>query len=219
MSDLPGNERASLCKHLALFTLLAVIHVADPAFTGEYNPVLSIGDTAPDWKELPGIDGKKHSLSDFKQNEVVVLVFTCNSCPYAVDYENRLVTFAKKHSGKNSKVAIVAVNVNKIDEDLPPKMKAKAQAKGFKFPYLFDETQQIAKDYGAGFTPEFFVLNRERKIVYMGAMDDSPNADKVKQQYVDHAVAAALSGKQPEVTETVPIGCRIRIERTRRRKR
>ena len=111
------------------------------------------------------------------------------------------------------------MNVNKVDEDLPPKMKEKAEAKGFKFPYLFDETQQIAKDFGAGFTPEFFVLSKDRKVVYMGAMDDSPNADKVKRRYVDEAVAAALAGNLPEVRETVPIGCRIRIERTRRRKK
>lgn len=189
------------------------------AVSGEYNPVLSIGDKAPEWKDLPDVDGKKLSLSDLKKKDVVVLAFICNSCPYAVDYENRLIAFAKKHSGKDSKVAIVAVNVNKVDEDLPPKMKEKAEAKGFKFPYLFDETQQIAKDYGAGFTPEFFVLNKDRKVVYMGAMDDSPNPDKVKRRYVEDAVAAALAGKLPEVRETVPIGCRIRIERTRRRKK
>jgi peroxiredoxin len=199
--------------------ILTAVDLPQRAEAGEYNPVLNIGDKAPDWKELPGVDGKKHSLSDLKKNDVVVLAFICNSCPYAVDYENRLIAFAKKHSGKDSKVAIVTLNVNKVEEDLPPKMKEKAEAKGFKFPYMFDETQKIAKDYGAGFTPEFFVLNKERKVVYMGAMDDSPNADKVKRLYVEEAVAAALVGKLPEVKETVPIGCRIRIERTRRRKR
>lgn len=205
------------CRLLAAFVI--VVSGAQFAVSGEYNPVLNIGDKAPEWKELPGVDGKKHSLSDLKKKDVVVLAFTCNSCPYSVDYENRLIAFAKKHSAKDSRVALVAVNVNKIDEDLPPKMKEKAAAKGFRFPYLFDESQKIAKDYGAGFTPEFFVLNRERKIVYMGAMDDSPNADKVKRRYVEEAVAALLDGKLPEVRESVPIGCRIRIERTRRRKR
>lgn len=189
------------------------------ALSGEYNRVLNIGDQAPEWKDLPCIDGKKHSLSDLKKKDVVVLAFICNSCPYAVDYEDRLIAFAKQHACKTSPVALVAVNVNRVDEDLPPEMKAKAQAKGFRFPYLFDESQQIAKDYGAGFTPEFFVLNRDRKIVYMGAMDDSPNADKVKRHYVAEAVEAALAGKLPEVRETVPIGCRIRIERSRRRRK
>lgn len=214
---LPGRTKTTVVL-LAVVSTLAT-GWSQLAISGEYNPVLDIGDKAPQWKSLPGVNGKKLSLSDLKKKDVVVLTFICNSCPYAVDYENRLIAFAKKHLGKDSKVALVAVNVNKVDEDLPPKMKAKAEAKGFKFPYLFDETQQIAKDYGAGFTPEFFVLNKDRKVVYMGAMDDSPNADKVKRRYVEEAVAAALIGKLPEVRETVPIGCRIRIERTRRRKR
>ena len=209
------KAKASL---LAVITTLATSW-SQFALSGEYNPVLNIGDKAPEWKDLPGVDGKKLSLSDLKQKDVVVLAFLCNSCPYAVYYENRLIAFAKKHSGKDSKVALVAVNVNKVEEDLPPKMKEKAEAKGFRFPYLFDETQQIAEDYGAGFTPEFFVLNKERQVVYMGAMDDSPNADNVKRRYVDAAVTAALASKLPEVRETVPIGCRIRIERSRRRKK
>jgi peroxiredoxin len=210
----------NICDSIRLLAaLVIVVSGTQLAISGEYNLVLNIGDKAPEWKELPGVDGKKHSLSDLKKKDVVVLAFTCNSCPYSVDYENRLIAFAKKHSAKDSKVAMVAVNVNKVDEDLLPKMKEKAEAKGFRFPYLFDESQKIAKDYGAGFTPEFFVLNRERKIVYMGAMDDSPNADKVKRRYVEEAVAAALGGKLPEVRESVPIGCRIRMERTRRRKK
>jgi peroxiredoxin len=202
-----------------LLAIALVCCFSQTVCSGEFNPVLNIGDKAPDWKELPGVDGKKLSLSDVKKKDVVVLAFICNSCPYAVDYEDRLMAFAKKHSAADSKVALVAVNVNKVEEDLPPMMKEKAREKGFSFPYLFDESQQIAKDYGAGFTPEFFVLNRERKVVYMGAMDDSPNADNVKRRYVDEAVAAALAGKLPEVRETVPIGCRIRIERIRREKK
>lgn len=185
---------------------------------GEFNPVLDIGDKAPAWKKLPGVDGKEHSLEDLKKKDVIVVFFTCNSCPYAVDYEDRVVAFAKKHGEKDSKVGLVAINVNLIEEDLPPAMKKKARKKGFKFPYLFDESQQIAKDFGAGFTPEFFVLNRDRKVVYMGAFDDSPNADKVKVRHVENAVAATLAGKSPEVKETVPIGCRIRIERRRRKR-
>lgn len=188
-----------------------------PLPAGEFNLVLDIGDPAPVWKKLPGVDGKEHSLDDLKKKDVLVVFFTCNSCPYAVDYENRVVAFAKKYGEKNSKVGLVAINVNLVEEDLPPAMKKKAEEKGFKFPYLFDESQQIAKDFGAGFTPEFFVLNKDRKIVYMGAFDDSPNADKVKKKHVEAAVAAALTGKLPEVKETVPIGCRIRIERRRRK--
>ena len=106
--------------------------------------------------------------------------------------------------------------MNKVKEDLPDQMKARAEKKKFNFPYLFDESQKIAKEFGAGTTPECFVLNRDRRIVYMGAIDDSPNADNVKRKHLELAVQAALNGKAPEVTETVPVGCRIRFERRRR---
>ncbi|MBC8354428.1 MAG: thioredoxin family protein [Planctomycetes bacterium] len=197
---------------IGLFTLTLV----SVSIAGEYNPVLSIGDPAPSWKELPGIDGKPHSLADLKQSKAVVLVFTCNSCPYAVDYEQRMIALTKQFSTKE--VAVVAVNVNKVPEDSFDEMKARAKSQGFNFPYLFDETQQIARDYGATYTPEFFVLDGERKIAYMGSLDDSPAADKVTKQYVATALTALLEGKQPTVTETVAIGCRIRLERKRRKR-
>ncbi len=208
---------------IAVFGVLLLVSKPDslarPLVAGEYNPVLDIGDAAPDWKNLPGTDGRRYSLADFKNKEALVLVFTCNSCPYSVDYEDRLVAFSKKYSGKDSPVALIAVNVNKIKEDLPDEMKKKAKQKGFTFPWLYDETQKIARDYGAGATPEFFVISQERKIVYMGAMDDSPDRKKVKKHYVEDAVAAVLEGKLPKVKETVPIGCRIRFERKRRSRR
>jgi peroxiredoxin len=194
-----------------------VLTASVTASAGEYNPVLSIGDTAPAWKNLPGVDGKKHSLADLKDKQAIVLVFTCNSCPYAVDYEARIMAFAKKHAGPKSQVALVAINVNKVEEDLLPAMKKRAKAKGFNFPYLYDETQQIGKAYGAGYTPEFFVLDAQRKIVYMGAMDDATDPTKVKVDYVTTAVTAALAGKKPKTTETVPIGCRVRYERRRKK--
>jgi len=208
-----------MCRVVYLLILVSLaVHPAASLQSGEYNPVLDIGDKAPEWKKLPGVDGKGLALSDLKKREVVVVVFTCNSCPYAMDYEERLIEFVKAHCGKDSGVSLVAVNVNKVEADLPAAMKKRAEEQKFNFPYLFDETQKIAKDYGAGVTPECFVLNRERKIVYMGAMDDSPDATKVKRRYVEEAVVAALAGKLPEVKETVPIGCRIRFERRRRQR-
>jgi len=181
---------------------------------GEFNPVLDIKDPAPKWAALPATDGKRYAFEDFHEKDVLVVVFTCNSCPYAVDYEDRLVAFAKKTQG--AKVGLVAINVNKVEEDLLPAMKERAAKKGFNFPYLFDETQEIAKKYGAGYTPECFVLNKQRQVVYMGALDDSPDPSKVKTRFVELAVEAALAGKLPAKQETVAIGCRIRIERSRR---
>tara|TARA_R110002049_G_scaffold4601_5_gene32738 strand:+ start:1031227 stop:1031805 length:579 start_codon:yes stop_codon:yes gene_type:complete len=184
------------------------------ATAGEFNQVLSIGDAAPQWNDLPGVDGKLHSLSDLGERKAVVVVFTCNSCPYAVDVEDRLNALHEKYSDRS--VSLVAINVNKVDDDLMPAMKEKAQQKKFQFAYLFDETQQIAKNFGAKYTPEFFVLNQDRKIAYMGSLDDSPDGKHVTKRHVESAIDAVLSGATPQVTETVPIGCRIRMERERR---
>ncbi|MCA9147400.1 MAG: thioredoxin family protein [Planctomycetaceae bacterium] len=197
-----------------VIAILLLLTITAKAHTGEYNPVLSIGDPAPTWSDLPGTDGKTHSLSDLKESKAIVLVFTCNSCPYAVDYEERIIALTKQFAEQG--VAVVAVNVNKVPEDSLDEMKSRADSQGFNFAYLYDESQQIARDYGATYTPEFFVLDGDRKIAYMGALDDSPAADKVQQQYVAAALNALLEGKQPAVTETVAIGCRIRLERKRR---
>ena len=204
--------KSSVCFELLLLLTL----LTSPSQAGEFNPVLNIGDTAPAWKDLPNIDGKTRSLSDFRDKQVLVVVFTCNSCPYAEDYEDRILAFAKQYCGAESKVGLVAINVNKVPADLPPAMKAKAETKKFTFPYLFDESQQIAKDFGAGYTPEFFVLNSKRQVAYMGALDDNSNAEQVKQRYVIDAVEALLAGKEPAKKESPPVGCRIRIE-TRKR--
>ena len=150
-------------------------------------------------------------------SEVIVVVFTCNSCPYAIDYEDRINALAKRYSAAQSKVAVVAINVNKVEADLLPAMKKRADEKKFQFPYLFDETQQVAKNFGAVRTPEFFVLNKERQVVYMGAMDDNTKADQVKVNYLDQAIEATLAGKSIENTETPPVGCGIRFVRERKK--
>jgi len=195
-------------------TLALGATLACPAVgAGEYNPALKIGDAAPAWKDLPGVDGEKHSLDDLKDKPVVVVVFTCNSCPIATDYEDRIIAVAKQRADK---VALVAINVNRIAEDSLPKMQERAKSKEFPFAYLSDESQQIAKDYGATFTPEFFVLSRDRKIVYMGGMDDSSDPAAVKHNYLEPAIVAALAGELPATKETVARGCRIRYARSRK---
>ncbi len=180
---------------------------------GEYNEVLKVGDAAPAWSGLEGTDGKKHALSDFKDKEVVVVVFTCNSCPIAVDYEDRIIAFTKKYAGPTSKVAVVAINVNTIPEDRLDKMKERAREKRFNFPYLYDPSQQSARAYGAIYTPEFFVLNKARKIAYLGAMDDTSTAANVKLRYLEDAVQATLRGDKATPGETLARGCRIRFNK------
>lgn len=105
--------------------------------------------------------------------------------------------------------------VNTVPEDRLDKMKARAEKRKFNFPYLYDETQQIAKDFGATYTPEFFVLDKERKVVYMGAMDDTSNEKAAKVNYLEPAIAAALKGEKPAKGETLARGCMIRFKKVR----
>ncbi len=184
-----------------------------PALAGKYNKVLSIGDAAPAWEQLIGTDGKQHSLTDLAGKPLVVVVFTCNSCPYAVDYEDRIIELVNEFG---SQVAVVAINVNRQEEDRLEAMTERARTKKFNFPYLFDESQQIAQRYGATRTPEFFVLNQQRKVIYMGSMDDSPDGTKIQHRHVAAAIQAELAGQAPETTETIAIGCLIRYARPRR---
>jgi peroxiredoxin len=204
--------RQILITAAAFSTLFTAVLLA-----GEYNEVLSVGDAAPAWKDLPGVDGKTHSLADLSDKPVVVVVFTCASCPTAADYETRINDLAKAHAGEKSQVAVVAICVNQVPEDQLPALTKRAEEKQFQFTYLHDETQKIAKDYGAVFTPEFYVLNAERKIAYMGAMDDSTDAAKVTKKYVDEAIAASLAGKSPKNKEVIARGCRIRYARERKK--
>lgn len=199
-----------------LFSLALVCAMSAVASAGKYNPVLDVGDAAPDWNALPATNGKTYSRDSFKDKKVLVVAFTCNSCPYAVDYEDRLNQLAKKYSAKDSQVGVIAVNVNLVPADSLEKMKARAEQKEFAFPYLFDKSQKIGQAFGATRTPEFFVLNQDRKVIYMGAMDDATDASKVKHNYVEEAITAALAGKQPETGETIAIGCNVRYKRIRR---
>jgi peroxiredoxin len=192
---------------------ILILIAAGPAAAGEFNPTLNIGDPAPAWNNLDGTDGNKHSLADLKDKPVVVVVFTCNSCPIAVDYEDRIIAFANQYAPADARVALVAINVNTIPEDRLPKMTERAAKKKFPFAYLYDPTQDIAKQYGARYTPEFFVLNAERKIVYMGAMDDRNRAADATVNYLQAAVTATLAGRPVAKPETLARGCRIRWNR------
>jgi peroxiredoxin len=199
---------------------LALLLFALPAWAGKFNPTLNIGDAAPNWEKLPGVDGKQHSLADLKDKEVVVVAFTCGSCPTAVDYEDRIKALAKQldAGGKGALVAINANDTKRAPEDTLEAMQQRAKAQEFTFVYLRDDKQTVAKAYGATTTPEFFVLNKQRKVIYMGALDDKTEPDAVKEKYVEAAIAAALAGRSPEVTETVARGCLVRYARERRKK-
>jgi peroxiredoxin len=194
---------------LPLFALLASPSAAGP---GKFNKVLGPGDQAPAWTDLEGTDGKKHSLADLKDKDFVVVVFTCSSCPVAEAYEPRIKAFAEKYAKPDSKVALVAINVNTGRDDALPAMKERAAKKKFNFPYLYDPSQEIARKYGAMFTPEFFVLGKDRKVLYTGAMDDRTPPGEPKSPYLEAAMTAALAGKKIDTAETSPgAGCKIKF--------
>lgn len=185
-----------------------------PVRAGQYNAVLTPGDPAPRWANLEGTDGQRHGWEKVAEAPCVVVAFTCNSCPYARDVEDRLIQLAGEFT--EAGVRVVAINVNLVEEDLPPAMRERAEAKGFPFPYLHDASQRIAREFGAIKTPEFFVLDGEGRVAYMGALDDSPDGKSVNKRYVADAVRAVLAGELPATQETVPIGCRIRYARDSR---
>jgi peroxiredoxin len=207
-----------MARPIVICLVLFAVSSATRARADDSNGVLNLGDPAPAWTDLPGVDGKKHSLADLKDKQAVVVVFTCNSCEIASDYEDRIIAFAKDLAGVHKPTAIVAINVNTVEEDRLPKMKERAESKNFPYPYLYDQTQKIAKAYGAIYTPEFFVLDKDRKIAYMGAFDDNIESTKVKRQYLKPAVEAILKGEKPTPAKTNAAGCMIRYERARRRK-
>jgi peroxiredoxin len=187
---------------LALTAAMALVSTA-PA--GKFNKAINIGDTMPAFSGLEGADGKKYSADDFKNKDVVVICTTCNACPVAVAYEDRIVEFAKKYAGADAKVAFIAVNCNVTDAaaDSPnnlAKMKERAKEKGFNFPYVIDVSQKLGRDLGASITPEFFVFDKNRKLVYTGVMDD--DMSKPKDNFLNPAVDAALKGEKPTTQET-----------------
>jgi len=176
----------------------------------------SVGDIATDFS-LENIDGKMVSLSDYKDARGFIVIFTCNTCPYAVAYEDRIEALNKKYAEKGYPVVAIMPN----DTDVKPgdnleAMKARAQAKGFTFPYLMDKGQDIYPQYGATKTPHVYILQKTTKgneVKYIGAIDDNyKDADAVKTKYVENAVDALLEGKEVKVNQTRAIGCSIKVK-------
>jgi len=174
-----------------------------------------VGDYATDF-ELTNIDGKSISLSDYKDAKGYIVVFTCNTCPYAKMYEQRIIDLDKKYASKG--FPVVAINPNDVGQqpgDSMAEMQKRAEDKGYTFPYLRDDAQDITRQYGATKTPHVFVLNKENadkyKVEYIGAIDDNPrDAGDVGEKYVESAVDALLSGKTPTVKTKRAIGCTIK---------
>jgi peroxiredoxin len=172
---------------------------------------LEIGQEAPDFR-LPGVDGKEYSLNSFKDKKIVVVMFTCNHCPYVQAYEDRLIAIQRDYAGKG--VQLVAINANDSSgypEDSFDNMIRRAQKKKFNFPYLRDDTQRVARAYGAEYTPEVFVLNGKFQAKYIGRIDDNwQHPDKIKTHNLRDTLDAVLAHKKLDNEVTHAIGCTIK---------
>lgn len=183
-------------------------------FLVTHNHGYKVGDVATD-VSLSNTNGEMVSLADYTDAKGFIVIFTCNTCPYSVAYEDRINTLDAKYKPKG--YPVIAINPNdpaaKDGEQLKD-MKARAVEKGFTFPYLQDKGQHVYPKYGATRTPHVFILEKNEKgniVQYIGAIDDSSrNPEKVKQRYVEDAVDALLAGQLPKVTTTKAIGCSIK---------
>jgi len=197
-------------KLSALLTLVICVS----AFT-TIKDGYKVGDIAADFK-LENIDGKMVSMADFKEAKGFIITFTCNTCPYAVAYEDRIEALNKMYASKGYPViAIMPNNIEVKPGDNMAAMKERASEKGFTFPYLMDKGQDIYPQFGATKTPHIYILEKTKKgniVKYIGAIDDNyQDASKVKVKYVEDAVNALLNGNEIKVKETRAIGCSIKV--------
>ncbi len=177
------------------------------------DQALNIGDVAPDFK-LKNVDDTMVSLSDYEDAKGYIVTFTCNHCPYAVMYEDRLIELHKTYAAKG--YPVVAINPN--DPEVKPgdsfaAMKVRSTEKGFPFAYLMDEGQKVYPQYGATKTPHVFLLDADKKVRYIGAIDDDArDASAVSEKFLENAISALEKGEDPTPATTKAIGCSIKTK-------
>jgi peroxiredoxin len=161
--------------------------------------------------DLPGVDGQQHSLDDYADKPALAVVWSCNHCPYVQAWEGRMVSLQREFGDRGFElVAISSNDADNYPEDSFEAMKERATQQGFNFDYLYDEDQSVLNAYGAERTPEVFLFDRDRRLVYHGAIDDSRDEEDVTQQYLRGAIEAALAGEAPPVSDTPPVGCTVK---------
>jgi peroxiredoxin len=197
-------KKTILTSVLALMAILLV------------NAGLKPGDNATEFS-LKNVDGTSVSLSDYQDQKGVILVFTCNPCPFSKAYEQRIIALHKSYADQG--FPVVAINPNDVEispDDSMDKMKARAEEQDYPFPYLKDESQEVYKAYGASKTPHIFLLQNKGgkfKVAYIGAIDDNAmDAAEVNNKYLEKAIAALLSGSNPDPATTKAIGCTIKTK-------
>ena len=173
-----------------------------------------VGDKATDFS-LPNVDGNKVSLSDYADAKGYIVIFTCNHCPYAKFYEDRIIALDNKY--RELGYPVIAINPNDptvYEEDSFENMVKRSQEKSYPFAYVFDESQEVAKSFGAKKTPHIFLVQKEGGdfiLKYIGAIDDSPRDESlIEERYVEEAISSLKAGKELERTTTAAVGCSIK---------
>ncbi|MGA2864403.1 MAG: redoxin domain-containing protein [Verrucomicrobiota bacterium] len=203
------------------FALLAGLALLPPGFGADFQPAtLPLGAPAPDF-DLPGVDDRRHALKDFAPAKILAVIFTCNHCPTAQYYEERIKSIVTDYQAKG--VAVVAIMPNdpksvRLDElgwsdlgDSFQEMKLRARDRQFNFPYLYDgDTEAVARAYGPVATPHAFLFDAGRKLRYLGAIDDSERPARVTKNYLRDALDALLAGQEPPVARTRAVGCSVK---------
>jgi peroxiredoxin len=198
-----------MIKSMFAAVALALLVAGSPVKNG-----YEVGDKVADFK-LKNVDGKMVSLADYKSAKGVIVIFDCNTCPYSKAYNERIIALNGKYASQGFPVVAIQPNDPQVSPgDSFEEMKKLAEKKGYSFPYLFDETQQVAKSFGATNTPHVFLLEKsgaDFKVVYIGAIDDNArDASAVTKKYVEEAVDAMLSGKSVSTGKTKAVGCTIK---------
>lgn len=194
--------------------IISLVFICLFAVLVSYSAGYNVGDKVTDFK-LKNIDQKYVSLSNYPDAKGFVVIFTCNGCPYAQAYQDRIIAIDKKY--KPQGYPVIAINPNDpsiASDDSFDQMVSRAKEKGYPFPYLKDETQEVYRSYGATRTPHVYLLQKKGKdliVQYIGAIDDNyQDASKVKTQFLANALDAVIAGKTPETTVTKAIGCGIK---------
>ncbi len=172
---------------------------------------LKIGDACPGFN-LKAADSKRYSLNSFAPNKILIIIFSCNHCPYVQAYEERIIAIQNDYSSKGIRIAAVNSNDDsQYEDDSFEGMIKRSAFKNFNFPYLRDDEQTVAESFGASHTPEIFVFDGKRKLAYHGKIDDNwKEPEKVKNRYLREALDEILEGKEVSVPETFSIGCTIK---------
>lgn len=200
----------------SIIVLTALLFMNIAAYAGNGDGV-EVGDKAPAFN-LINVDGRMISLSDYDEKNGVIVIFTCNHCPYSVAYEDRIIALDKKYAPLG--FPVVAINPNDPDvqpEDAYEKMIVRSQEKDFPFPYLFDKGQKVYPEYGATRTPHVFLLENKGKyfeVAYIGAIDDNYQDEEfVEEKYLENAIDDIQNGKTVSTNFTKAIGCTIKAKK------